>query len=726
MVPHDELTAVNDMAEESAFMLLEQRDSEEGLAAVLEHSNQQDDEIVTDDLHALNSVWQEIGARRSAITSDTSVDVAAHEGEMITVFDIQIEIETGDILNTSSMFMVDGDGTLKRAASIDTANARYWHTPSNEREFSMSPQRDLWWTAKELKWDKYISLQMFTWVPISSVNQKVNRIYSTLWAYKIKFEDGLKFLKLNPRWCLKGGTMDREKFKSHQETLRMTSYRIILALKGGYWHAFCDFLLDCSDAFQSTRTDGAGCENQAPLYCFPAPGFEHRAPNGERLVCKVNVAMQGRIDSTRLFNAELFAILILKCKMHKLLWDRQVAVYHHGPHENSTASLSQILLGIKTAKDSGSQQPPIGYAVIGWHVDDGLGLACSVGWTQDYKSHRVVQFIQGWIEVMYATTLTGWHGNKALGFTLSLSEEDETVTMSASDAIKQLADIVLKGVTAIAPKHIMATDFDEIPSGEVPQEGDPARAEVLAEMTLCRRALGLSIWISNAYAALVMPVGVLCRNMAFPHTRTLKAIRYTTMHLTAHGQGNRFGFKGSFGLEQPDDLDHSDPLGARPMFLHWFSDANLSLGNSRTGGVGMLARGPIATISQSQHLKAPDSHTAEVVGGGTNFSNVVPVNGLLQELHIRRGSITPFYLDSKTTVYVSMSDTAIKKSVWLIRRAAVLEDGVVYKEIKPIHISERDMVADPVTKYLTYPVWNRHMHYLQNRLGPVPPYPGKG
>ena len=169
--------------------------------------------------------------------------------------------------------------------------------------------------------------------------------------------------------------MDREKFKSHQETLRMTSYRIILALKGGYWHAFCDFLLDCSDAFQSTRTDGAGCENQAPLYCFPAPGFEHRAPNGERLVCKVNVAMQGRIDSTRLFNAELFAILILKCKMHKLLWDRQVAVYHHGPHENSTASLSQILLGIKTAKDSGSQQPPIGYAVIGWHVDDGLGLA---------------------------------------------------------------------------------------------------------------------------------------------------------------------------------------------------------------------------------------------------------------------------------------------------------------------------------------------------------------
>ena len=45
-------------------------------------------------------------------------------------------------------------------------------------------------------------------------------------------------------------------------------------------------------------------------------------------------------------------------------------------------------------------------------------------------------------------------------------------------------------------------------------------------------------------------------------------------------------------------------------------------------------------------------------------------------------------------------DTAIKKSVWLIRRAAVLEDGMTHSMINPIHISEKDMVADPLTKYL--------------------------
>jgi hypothetical protein len=218
-------------------------------------------------------------------------DLTSHAGEFIVITDIQFDIEgchrgmsarieDGTIVNKSSLFVVSSDGKLLQARSLDSAHARYWHTPTNEREFSMSPQRSLWTTAKELKWDKYIELNMFEWVKLSSIDQKIHRVYQTLWAYKIKFEEGLKFSKLNPRWCLKGGTMDRDKFKSHAETLRMSSYKIILACKGGYWDAFAEFLLDCSDAFQSTRTDGKASEEHWPLYCFPAPGFERRLPSG--------------------------------------------------------------------------------------------------------------------------------------------------------------------------------------------------------------------------------------------------------------------------------------------------------------------------------------------------------------------------------------------------------------------------------------------------------------
>ena len=48
---------------------------------------------------------------------------------------------------------------------------------------------------------------------------------------------------------------------------------------------------------------------------------------------------------------------------------------------------------------------------------------------------------------------------------------------------------------------------------------------------------------------------------------------------------------------------------------------------------------------------------------------------------------------------------------------------MVHGMIKPIHISERDMVADPMTKYLKQAVWWRHIHYLLNKMGKAPPYP---
>ena len=93
---------------------------------------------------------------------------------------------------------------------------------------------------------------------------------------------------------------------------------------------------------------------------------------------------------------------------------------------------------------------------------------------------------------------------------------------------------------------------------------------------------------------------------------------------------------------------------------------------------------------------------------------LVPVSGVLQELRIRQGCKVPFYLDSMTTVFVAKSDTAIKKSVWLIRRAAVLEDGVSNGEIEPLHIPESDMAADPFTKYLPRDVWLGHMRFVTN------------
>ena len=118
------------------------------------------------------------------------------------------------------------------------------------------------------------------------------------------------------------------------------------------------------------------------------------------------------------------------------------------------------------------------------------------------------------------------------------------------------------------------------------------------------------------------------------------------MHLLAFSKGVSYGLKGHFGLEQPANIDLSSPYtGTKFMFFHFFADANLRV-SSTTGGVGMLAGGCILPVCQRQQLSAPGSHTVEVVGAGTNYSLLVPCNGVLQELRIRQGVATPFYLDS--------------------------------------------------------------------------------
>ena len=519
--------------------------------------------------------------------------------------------------------------------------------------------------------------------------------------------------------------MDRDTFQAHAETLRIVTFRMILALKSGYWEAFCAWLVDCSDAFQSTRTDGEFAKNSAPLYCWPAPGFEQRDPEtNERLVCKVNVAMQGRIDATRLFNSRLFALLLVKANITRALWDRQVMIYHNSSLSNTSSSLSEVLNDIKTAKDSDSQQPPIGYAIIGWHVDDGTSIACDVGWHLNHLDNRVVAYLSGSIMTIYAITMTGWHGKKALGFTLTLDEQRRTVNLSAPDAVSQLAKDVLGDSVKVSPKHAMTKEFVDITSEPLPAKTDPSYESVVTERSKRRHALGVSIWLAIAYIEIMRGTNELCSNMAEPPELVGKCIRYQTMYLATHGKGLTYGPCPFGSLERPDGIDVSKPLSSpKLMFFHFFSDASLGEASSITGGIGMLAGCAILAISQRQHLKSPGSHTSEVVAAGTNVNFVIPSSGLLQEWRIRCGARVPFYLDSATTVFVAKSDTAIKKAIWVIRRAAVIEDAMVHDEIEPIHISERDMVADPFTKYLPYEVWHRHMHYALNYEGPLPAHP---
>ena len=51
----------------------------------------------------------------------------------------------------------------------------------------------------------------------------------------------------------------------------------------------------------------------------------------------------------------------------------------------------------------------------------------------------------------------------------------------------------------------------------------------------------------------------------------------------------------------------------------------------------------------------------------------------------------------------------------------LLHEGVHLDEIDPVHIPEKDMIADSFTKYIPQAVWKRHMHYVLNKGLDYPP-----
>ncbi len=152
----------------------------------------------------------------------------------------------------------------------------------------------------------------------------------------------------------------------------------------------------------------------------------------------------------------------------------------------------------------------------------------------------------------------------------------------------------------------------------------------------------------------------------------------------------------------------------------WSASDASPKGKGVSGGVVMLAAGPIMQISQRVHLVCPDVHSVEMASAGTLHTCVVPINGVLQELLIRRGRATPVLLDSGSVVFAVTSDRSVRRSTWLLRRAAPLQEAEQTNHIEPLKVRERDMVADPYTKYLKLETWARHFHLICNKPGDPP------
>ena len=90
----------------------------------------------------------------------------------------------------------------------------------------------------------------------------------------------------------------------------------------------------------------------------------------------------------------------------------------------------------------------------------------------------------------------------------------------------------------------------------------------------------------------------------------------------------------------------------------------------------------------------------------------MPKRGLQQEIHIPSTEPTILYCDSQSAVFVAEENGRVRRSAWVLRRAAVLREGAELGDCKVIKIGEANNIADGFTKPIKHDVWKRHMKFI--------------
>ena len=207
--------------------------------------------------------------------------------------------------------------------------------------------------------------------------------------------------------------------------------------------------------------------------------------------------------------------------------------------------------------------------------------------------------------------------------------------------------------------------------------------------------------------------------MRNPSATVERHAKYAIMHLLAEPHCLRFGGHGEYDLmvRQPTVVPFT--VGAREMGLHVFADGALGR-KSMSGGILMLAGGPIDVLCGRQHLQSPNSHTTEVVAASSVLHRVIAARGVLIETRVRQEHPTPFYMDSASTIFVANDAQAIKKSVWIARRTVALIEGKAMGEITPTYMKAALNCANFFTKYESLQEYRLHLWYFLNLNAAMP------
>jgi hypothetical protein len=337
------------------------------------------------------------------------------------------------------------------------------------------------------------------------------------------------------------------------------------------------------------------------------------------------------------------------------------------------------------------------------HVDDRIRIV---------TTDKITEYMKAVFQQSFVMKTTNW--KKVLGWDAVINKDERTVTFECPGVLLAAGEKYLKDTTFASNKHIMLPSLMDLQPGVAPPANDPDYQAFVNMQMQCRSLQGLAIWLCEMYTQGLFVTRITGKHVANPSWDTFRHLKFMLMHLIAHPYAPHYGGPECRSIEQATPIKQPVSFEDKLYHLYYMCDAGLAATGTMTSVVGMLAAAQIDSVCQRQHNKAGESHTAEIVAGGTALHRIIRAREVMREWHCGPQRGTSLLIDSATTIYVATDDTAVKRSMWLARRASVMQEGVEAEEIEPIKISEDLNAADMHTKYLTYPVWKRHVWHVHN------------
>jgi len=103
-----------------------------------------------------------------------------------------------------------------------------------------------------------------------------------------------------------------------------------------------------------------------------------------------------------------------------------------------------------------------------------------------------------------------------LGFKTTIDDDAGTVSLSAPAVIESLCDRFLAGDVGSAPRHITSPGVTKLALAVAPPRDDPSYTAFMQMQSDVRTILGVFIWLSQVYDALIQPCNTMCKHMASP------------------------------------------------------------------------------------------------------------------------------------------------------------------------------------------------------------------